>query len=377
MLSQDLSSVDRHYLYALCTLNYMTGFSMKAGITGLPYAGKTTLFCALTGQHYESLSHGKDVHIGTVRVPDERLVNLYDMFKPENITYATMEYFDIAGQAAVHGKNMDTKTLQTLRNADSLIVVLDAFTESADPRRDFEMLMNEFALNDLLVVTNRLERLEKELRSGNLDGLLIEKKALDHCRDVIEAGGVLRNELFDADEEKATKGYQFLSLKPLLIVPNISEDTLTSAAVDDYEKQFDDVYHGVCAAICAEIEMEIAKLDEKDRPLFLESMGINESALGRIIRLSYETLGLISFFTIAGNNEVRAWTAHKDSTAHECAGIIHSDMERGFIRAETVAYGDLIRAGSLKNARDQGVVSIEGKDYIVQDGDVLTIRFSV
>lgn len=374
---------------------------MKAGITGLPFSGKTTLFCALTGQRYDALSHGKDIHMGSVKVPDPRLERLYEMFKPKRITYATMEYFDVAGSAASKGngfivpaksgKVLDSHVMQTLtgspnyakhnlgylKNADSLIVVLDAFSDGADPERDLETVIGELAFSDLVVLTGRVERIEKDLKSGKSEHLLFERAVLERCREVLEDGGALITLEFDEEEEKAIRGYQFLSLKPLLAVVNLSEGALTSGKAAEYERRLTSGKRLQCAAICAEIEMEIAALDERDRPGFLESMGIEEPALGRLIRMSYESLGLISFFTAGGTDEVRAWTVSKGARAFECAGIIHSDMERGFIRAETVAFDDLMESGSFKSAREKGVLRIEGKEYTVHDGDVLTIRFSV
>lgn len=350
---------------------------MKAGITGLPYSGKTSLFCALTGQEYGSLSHGKDIHIGTVPVPDSRLDRLYDMFTPKKKTPATMEYFDVAGQAAGKGKGMDPQILQTLKNADSLIVVLDAFNDGSDPKGDFNTVIEEFALTDLLVATNRLERLEKELRSSKSDMLLTEKDILERCRETLESGGRLLDVSLSGSEKKHLRGFQFLTLKPLLIVVNIAEGDLGGEKPAEWEHLFDTVDNAVCAAVCAEVEMEIAALDEGDRNDFLSSMGIEEPALGRLIRMSYQSLGLMSFFTAGGTDEVRAWTVRKGSTAPECAGTIHTDLERGFIRAETVAFDDLMACGSFKAARDKGLLRVEGKDYIVQDGDILTIRFNV
>jgi len=350
---------------------------MKAGITGLPYSGKTTLFCALTGQNYNKFSHSKDIHVGIIPVPDERLDRLFEVFQPKKKTYATMEYFDIAGSSVGSDRAMEPQVLQTLRNADSLIVVLDAFDESADPETDVLTVVQDFALNDLIIATGRLERVEKELHSGKSGQLFTEQAVLETCRDILERGDMLIGHDFHPEEEKLIRGFQFLTLKPLLIVVNISEADLTSGMAKDYEKRFEALGYSACAAFCAEIEMEIAALDPEDRPEFMESMGIREPALGRLIRMSYEHLGLISFFTVVGTEEVHAWTVHKGAKAPECAGIIHSDMERGFIRAETVSYNDLIQAGSLRDARDHGLLRIEGKDYPVQDGDILTIRFSV
>ncbi|MBT4483122.1 MAG: redox-regulated ATPase YchF [Candidatus Latescibacteria bacterium] len=350
---------------------------MKTGITGLPYSGKTTLFCALTGQDYESLPHGKDIHLGTVRVPDERLDRLYEMFKPKKKTLVNMEYFDVKGHTSGQSKTMEPKELQAFKNANSLILVLDAFNEGANPRGDFDSIIEEFALNDLVVVTNRLDRLEKELRSGKHDEQVLEKAILEKCRDTLESEGVLGDLKFGHEEEKVLKGFQFLSLKPLLIVINISEAALLSGVAGKYEKQFDEISNTVCTSICTEIEMEIALLDVNDRPAFLESMGIKETALEKVIRLSYESLGLISFFTAGGTDEVRAWTVRKGTPAPECAGVIHSDMERGFIRAEVVSFDDLMSSGSFKAAREKGLLRIEGKSYVVQDGDIATILFNV
>ena len=350
---------------------------MKAGITGLPYSGKSSLFCALTGQEYGSLSHGKDVHIGTVPVPDSRLDSLYDMFQPKKKTAATMEYFDVAGKVAGSGKGMDPQILQTLKNADSLIVVLDAYNDGSDPKADFNTVIEEFALTDLLVVTNRLERLEKELRASKSDALLTEKDVLGRCLETLENGGRLLDAELSDSESKLLRGFQFLTLKSLLIVLNVAEGDLGSDVPAEWEQRFSDVENAVCAAVCAEVEMEIAALEEEDRIDFLESMGIDEPALGRLIRMSYERLGLMSFFTAGGTDEVRAWTVRKGSTAPECAGAIHSDLQRGFIRAETVTFDDLMATGSFKDAREQGLLRVEGKDYIVQDGDILTIRFNV
>lgn len=349
---------------------------MKAGITGLPYSGKTTLFCALTGQDYGSLAHSRDVHIGTVPVPDSRLDALNEMFTPKKKTPATMEYFDIAGKPAGDGKSIDQAVLQTIKGADSLVVVLDGFNDGASPRADLEAMIGEFALTDLIVAEGRLERIAKELRAKKDDRLLREQALLERCHALLEDGGRLGTLELNDDESKLLRGFQFLSQKPLLIVVNIAEDGIAGAT--DTEAAFADVENARCAAICAEVEMEIAMLEnEDDRRDFLDSMGIAEPALGRLIRLSYESLGLMSFFTAGGPDEVRAWTVKQGAHAPQCAGAIHSDLERGFIRAETIAFDDLMTAGSLKAARDQGLLRIEGKDYVVKDGDILTIRFNV
>lgn len=351
---------------------------MKDGITGLPYSGKTTLFCALTGQNYESLAHGREVHPGTVPVPDPRLDALFEMFKPKKKTPATMEYFDIAGNPAADAKSMDPAILQTLKSADALMVVADAFGTDADPQADVAAVIEEFALGDLIVTDTRLERIAKELRSQREDRLIREKELLESLRQRLEKGERLAGMALGEEEEKSLRGFQFLTWKPLIIVVNIGEDDLAAGKAASWEARFAGIEDARAAAICAKIEMEIAMLEnEAERREFLVSMGIAEPALGRLIRMSYESLGLISFFTAGGTDEVRAWTVRKGTTAPECAGVIHSDLERGFIRAETIAYDDLMRAGSMKAARDTGLLRIEGKDYVVKDGDILTIRFNV
>lgn len=351
---------------------------MKAGITGPQYSGKTTLFCALTGQDYEHIAHQRDVHVGTVKVPDRRLENLYEMFEPKKVTHAAMEYFDVAGKASGTSREIEPKDLLSLKIADSLIIVLDSFSENEDVVGVFKSFMDELAFNDLVMASNRIERLEKEIRSGKTDTRMKEKNLMEQYVSVIEGGGMIRDLVLNSDDEKMIRGFQFLTYKPILIVANISEQFLTDGKADEIEKSFHAAGQSDCAAICAELEMEIAAIENaEERIEFLDSMGIEEPALERLIRLSYKSMGLISFFTTVGKDEVRAWTASKNSTAVECAGIVHSDMARGFIRAETISCDDLLKAGSLKAARDKGLLRIEGKEYIVQDGDVLTIRFNV
>ncbi len=348
---------------------------MKAGITGLPYSGKTTLYCSLTGNDYNSLPN-KEIHIDIVEVPDYRLNKLYEIFKPKKKVHASIEIFDIVGRALDKSKGMVDHVLHTLKNAHAIIVVLDSFNEGSDPRKDFKTIMEDFAFNDLIVLTGRIERIEKELINHKSDKSLQEKNLLEECRDLLENGGMLIDKDFSKEEEKIIIGFQFLTLKPLIIVINISEEALTSGTADDFEKQFENIKNSKCASICAEVEMEIALLDEEDRVEYLQSMDIREPAIDRLIRLCYKSLGLISFFTTR-SEELHAWTVRKGATALECAGTIHSDFERGFIRAETIAFDDFIASGSYKAAKEKGLLRIEGKDYVVKDGDMLTIRFNV
>jgi GTP-binding protein YchF len=272
---------------------------------------------------------------------------------------------------------MDPAILQVLKSADALMVVVDAFSPSSDPEADFASVVEEFALNDLIVATTRLERLERELRSRKEDRLVHEKELIERCRELLENGSRLVGMPLTDAEEKSIRGFQFLTRKPLLIVINMSEDDLSMGNAPALERKFANIENARAAAVCAKIEMEIASLDDPaERQEFLSSMGIDEPALGKLIRLSYQELGLMSFLT-AGPDEVRAWPVRKGATAPECAGVIHSDLERGFIRAETIAYDDLMRAGSMKAAKDMGLLRLEGKEYVVKDGDILNIRFSV
>ncbi|MFC1607589.1 DUF933 domain-containing protein [Candidatus Latescibacterota bacterium] len=350
---------------------------MKAGITGLPYSGKTTLFCALTGQDFESIAHRKEIHIGTVKVPDPRVEKLSEVFSPKKTTHTTIEYFDVALQTSGTSKEMEPKVLQTLKNAESLIVIIDSFSDGADPEADLNSLLDEFVFNDLVVVSNRIERLDREMRSGSTDAQNSEKKILEMCREKLEDGLPLRDLELSEGEEKIIRGFQFLTRKTLLIVANISEQLLSEGKAKAIEDKIRAAGNAPCAAICTELEMEIAALDTlEERIEFLDSMGIAEPALDRLISLSYESMGLMSFLTV-GSDEVRAWTVRTGSNAVDCAGTIHSDLARGFIRAEAIAYDDFITAGSLKEGREQGLLRVEGKDYIVQDGDILNIRFSV
>lgn len=357
---------------------------MQIGLVGLPGSGKTTLFNTLVRANAETGGYAglNKANRGTIRVPDRRVDRLSSLFNPRKTTFATVEYLDIGGITAGAGRQeeeQDAGGLSDLRNMDLLVHVLRGFPDLADapisPAEDFETVELELAIADLEIIERRLSRLSKEARSTKRPELVREWQLLERCKEEIEGGGGIRNLEFAPDDEKRLKGYRFLSQKPVLLVLNISEGDLGReaqrlAALGEYPDRLDTL------ALCAKVEMEIAQLDEDDAGAFLEDLGIRESALNRMIIASYRLLNLISFFTV-GEDEVKAWTVARGVTAPEAAGTIHSDLERGFIRAETLEWESLLDFGGWQAAKERGVLRVEGKQYVVTDGDVINVRFSV
>ena len=360
---------------------------MKTGIIGLPQVGKTSLFKILTKAKLEEkgYSNPREEHIGVARVPDERLDKLSALYSPKKTTYATVEYVDVAaiGQEALK----ETAFLTSLRNVDALIHVLRAFENDAvaqvgpiDPLRDAKNVEFDLMLSDLGQVEKRMERVEKDMKKGRTSDLEREQALLVRSKESLEKEIPLRAMEMTADERKLIRGFMFLSQKPILYVLNIGESSTLGAdleqAVSSYK--LDEIAHQANAgamAICGKVEAELADMDDAEAADFLESYGLHESGLVRLIRKSYELLGLISFFT-AGEDECRAWTIPMHSTAVKAAGAIHSDFEKKFIRAEVVNWKTLIDLGGYPGARDKGQLRLEGKEYIVKDGDVLVIRHS-
>jgi hypothetical protein len=358
---------------------------MKTGIIGLPQVGKTSLFKILTKARLDERGHSRQEHIGVARVPDERLDKLSALYSPKKTTYASVEFVDVAaiGQEALK----ETAFLTSLRNVDALIHVLRAFEEESiahvgpiDPIRDIRSVEFDLMISDLTQVEKRLERLEKDLKKGRTNDLEHEQALLLRSKEALEKELPLRELEMTVEEKKLIKGFMFLSQKPILYVLNIGESMTLgddlAAAVNLWK--LDEVAHrpnAEATAICGKVEAELAEMDDEEAAEFLASYGLRESGLVRLIRKSYELQGLISFFT-AGEDECRAWTIPAGSKAPQGAGAIHSDLEHHFIRAETIRWDNLLAAGSEAAARAKGTLRLEGKEYVVQDGDVMHIRHS-
>jgi GTP-binding protein YchF len=358
---------------------------MKTGIIGLPQVGKTSLFKILTKAKLEERAHSRQEHIGVARVPDERLDKLSELYSPKKTTYASVDFVDVAaiGQEALK----ETAFLASLRQVDALIHVLRAFEDESiphvgpiDPLRDIKNVEFDLMISDLTQVEKRLERLEKDLKKGRTNDLEREKDLLLRSKEALEKEQPLRELEMSADEKKLIKGFMFMSQKPILYVLNIGESTTLGTDLEAAASRFklDEVAHRPNAgatAICGKVEAELAEMEDEEAADFLSSYGLTESGLVRLIRKSYELQGLISFFT-AGEDECRAWTVPLGSKAPQAAGAIHSDLEHHFIRAETIRWDALLEAGSEAAARSKGTLRLEGKEYIVQDGDVMHIRHS-
>jgi len=358
---------------------------MKTGIIGLPQVGKTSLFKILTKAKLEERAHSRQEHIGVARVPDERLDKLSELYSPKKTTFASVEFVDVAaiGQEALK----ETAFLASLRQVDALIHVLRAFEDESiphvgpiDPLRDIKNVEFDLMISDLTQVEKRLERLEKDLKKGRTNDLEHEQALLIRSKAALEKEQPLRELEMTNEEKKLIKGFMFLSQKPILYALNIGESTTLGTDLEAAVSRIklDEVAHRPNAgatAICGKVEAELAEMEDEEAAEFLGSYGLNESGLVRLIRKSYELLGLISFFT-AGEDECRAWTIPRGSKAPQGAGAIHSDLEHHFIRAETIRWDTLLEAGSEAAARAKGTLRLEGKEYIVQDGDVMHIRHS-
>ena len=361
---------------------------MKTAIIGLANSGKTTIFNALTGLNLEVTSYptlAADPHTGMVKVPDARLIRLTEMFKPKKTTHATVEYIDYLGLTK-GDMEQNRKVFDFIRDADAIVHVVRGFEGdtivhplgSVNPRRDAETVALEMIYGDLELVEKRLSRMEEGAKRGKKPDET-EQKLLLKLKAALENETPLRDVEFTEEEQKTMRSLQFMSIKPHLVVLNVAESEMesdrTRAASAELQRIFTGSRDSV-VSLCGKIEMEIAQLPPDEAEVFLEDLGIAEPALNKLIHLSYELLGFISFLT-AGEDEVRAWTIRKGTAAHQAAGKIHSDIERGFIRAEVVAYDDFITHGSMAAARDKGLVRLEGKTYVVKDGDIINFRFNV
>ena len=357
---------------------------MKTAIIGLPQVGKTSLFTILTGVATESRLGSTAVRMGVAKVPDRRLGELAKLFEPPKVTHATVEYVDMP---AISKESLrEPNYLASLRVVDAFAHVLRLFEDdtiphiegSLDPARDWKNVELELILSDLVVIEKRLERLEKDRKKIKSADLEHEEALLIKCKEMLEAERPLRDMDLDAESAKRIRGFQFLSEKPMLLVLNVGESQ--ASKIHEIESAYrHDLLAGhrnlEVTAVCGKLEAEIAELSADEAREYLSSYGLTEPGLERLIHASYSLLGLMSFLT-AGEDEVRAWTIRKNCPAVEAAGAIHSDFEKKFIRAEVINWRDLIDLGGYAGARDKGKLRLEGKEYIVEDGDVLVIRHS-
>ena len=367
---------------------------MQIAIVGLAGSGKTTVFNTLTRGHAQTGGYGgMELHVGTVKVPDERLDRLAEIFKPRKIVHADVTYFDLpAPPASTEGRvgteELPADQLARLREADALLHVVRAFEAAAVPHpegsvdawRDLERLDLEFILADLSVMEKRIERLHGSGHHGTpaeRDANDRELALLTRLHEPLLAGRPLRDQVIDPEEEKSIRGFRFLTQKPVLVLLNVGEADLpreaeiVAAMSARYGHQ-----HILVDALSAKIEMELGELEPDEAAVFMDELGLHESSLDRVIRLSYRLLGLISFLT-AGPDEVRAWPVPDGSSSVDAAGAIHTDLARGFIAAECFAFDDLVALGSERAVKEKGKFHLEGKDYRVKDGDILSIRFNV
>ena len=357
---------------------------MQTGIIGLPLVGKTSLFRILTRARVDARSAPNQAHVGVARVPDARVAKLAEVFKPKKVTYATIEYVDIGGLQKDREKN--SASLVPLREADALAHVVRLFENPAvpheggslDPMRDIESVEIELMLNDLEQVSKRLERVEKDLKKKKDPLVESELNLLTRCRQALESEKPLREVEFKPEERKALLGFKFLSQKPMLYVLNLGDEEAAEAdrAVEKHHlEKLSSKPQTTIVPFCGKIEAELADLDDAEAAEMMRAYGLVESGRDRLIQATYRLLGLISFLT-CGEPEVRAWTIERGMTAQKAAGAIHSDIERGFIKAEVVNWEDLLKAGSFPAARERGQVRLEGKEYVVQEGDVILFRHS-
>jgi GTP-binding protein YchF len=359
---------------------------LRAALIGVPSSGKTTLFQLMTSVH-ETRGKG-DVSIGISKVPDDRLDRLTAMYNPRKRVPATVEFTDFLAAGRVSAQSL--VDVAGYKNADALVHVVRAFRNPAvphpagsiDPARDAQAMEDELILADLSVVERRLERLEKDLKKGKSPELDRERDLVHRCKHALEQGSPLRALDLTGDDLKRLRGFQFLSAKPLLLVINLDESDVPQIGASVERAAAHTGLTGFLAraatravALCASIELEISQLEPSDARSFLGDLGLTESGLDRVIRATYELLGYMSFFTV-GEDECRAWSIARGTPAQVAAGEIHSDIQRGFIRAEVVGYEHLTARGSMTACREHGEVRLEGKEYVVQDGDIINFRFA-
>ena len=362
--------------------------SLKCGIVGLPNVGKSTLFNALTKAGIEAANYPFctiEPNVGIVEVPDPRLVALTEIVKPQRVQPAIVEFVDIAGlvAGASKGEGLGNQFLANIRETDAIVNVVRCFEDPniihvagrIDPIEDVSTIATELALADLSSVEKAISRDGKKAKSGDKDAIRLVA-ILEKVRDHLDTGSPVRNMDLDAEEKALLKPLCLMTIKPAMYVANVAEDGFSNNPFLDRLTVLANEEGAPVVAVCAAIESEIADLDDADKQEFLESIGLQEPGLNRLIRAGYELLGLQTYFT-AGVKEVRAWTIHKGDTAPQAAGVIHTDFERGFIRAQVIAYADFVACGGEAIAKEAGKMRVEGKEYVVADGDLMNFLFNV
>ena len=363
---------------------------LKAGIVGLPNVGKSTLFNAITKQNILAANFPFatiDPNVGVVNVKDLRLDKLNELYQPKNLVPASFEFTDIAGlvKGASNGEGLGNKFLSHIREVDAIVEVVRCFDDTniihvegvPDPVRDIEIINLELSISDLEIVNNRLGKIQKKAMTNKDQDSLIEVNALEKASSALQKAIPLRKVKFTLEELEKIKSFQFLTLKPILYLANVSESEISNddneyvLALKDYLKNDDTK---VCK-VCCKVESDLADLSDSERQEMLDMLGISSSGLDELIRVTYSLLGLETYFTV-GSDEVRAWTFKKGMNARDCAGIIHTDFKDGFIKAEVMSYNDLIKFGDEAKVKEAGKLRIEGKDYIMQDGDICHFRFN-